>query len=104
MIEFRFRFGPCGTEELLVPVTEEVRNPVLFRHEQKVQLAHRALSFADGLLHELDAPLGFFHWPKKRVMVLADNCQQLLAQPLETAVASGAHEISARILDEVIQT
>ena len=86
-----------------MPFNEEVGNPVLLRHKQETQLAHGALSLADGFLHELDAPFGFFDGPLKRVAVLADHDQQLLAQALEAAVASGANEISARVFNEAMQ-
>ena len=76
---------------------------MLLRHKQETQLAHGALSLADGFLHQLDAPFGFFDWPLKRVTVLADHHQQLLAQALEAAVASGANEISARVFNEAMQ-
>jgi hypothetical protein len=66
-------------EEPFVPFNKEVRNPLLFGHKQEIQLVHGTLSLADGLLHELDAPFGFFDWPLKRIAVLTDHNQQLLA-------------------------
>ena len=54
---------------------------------------HGALSLADGLLHQLDAPLGFFNRPLKRIAVLTDNDQELLTQALKAAITSGANEI-----------
>ena len=62
-----------------MPFNEEVRYPVLLRHKQETQLAHGALSFADGFLHQSDAPFGFFDRPLKRVAFLADHDQQLFA-------------------------
>jgi hypothetical protein len=62
-----------------VPFNEEVRNPLLFRHKQEVQLAHGALGLADSFPHQFNPPFGFFDWPLKRVAVLADDSQQLFA-------------------------
>lgn len=59
---------------------------------------HGALSFANGLLHQLDAPLGFFNRSLKRIAVLTDNDQKLLSQTLKAAIASGANEICARVI------
>ena len=61
-------------------------------------------SFALCLAHEMDAPLGFFNRPLKRIAVLTDNDQELLTQALKAAITSGANEIRARVINEVIQT
>ena len=87
-----------------MPINEEIRDPLLLRHQQEIQLAHGAFRFADGLLHQLDAPFGFFDWPLKRSTVFIDDRQQLLAQALEASVAGGANEISARVFNEAMQT
>jgi hypothetical protein len=102
-IEFRLRFRPRGTQELLVPFHEEVRNPMLLRHEQKAQLVHGSLRLVDGFLHQRDASLGFLDGPFEGLAVLADNSQQLFAQSLQAAVASGAKQIRARAFYEALQ-
>jgi len=79
LTKFCFRFRTRGSEEPLVPFTEEVRNPVQLRHKEVIQLAHGALSFVDGFPHELDAAFGFFDGPLERISVLTDDSQQLLA-------------------------
>src|SRR5579883_2279226 len=103
IIKLSLRFLPGKFKELLTPVNKVVRNPLLFRHEQEVQLTHRALCLANGFPHQLDTALGFLDWPLKRVAVFVDHSQQLLAQALEASLASSANEISAGVFNEVIQ-